>query len=146
MASSHEHRLLIISPDGAKLTAVVNWFWTNIGANSVAAPAQWPALNPSGLNTDPVTHRWSCGSFEDHECRRILAQLCQLASVTPPSLATWNSWTGAQKRSWLVSVRDTILANYGVLVWLANNTGVWDNPESALQAMNLKVRAAADAA
>lgn len=137
--TSYLHRLILIVPDGAKLTVVVNWFQSQIGANSVAAASDWPGLNASGLASDPVTYRWCCGSFTDAECKAILAKLCQLASVTPPTNATWNGWTGQQKRDWLVSVRDTIWTNYSVWVQLASNTDVWDDPAAALSGRSLQV-------
>jgi hypothetical protein len=136
MATNYAHRLILIVP-AAKVATVVTWFQANIGANSVPADLG-PGLNASGLQADPVTYRWCCGSFTDAECKAVLAKLCQLASVTPPTNAQWNGWTGVQKRSWLGSVRAAILSGYGVYVTLADNSDVWDDPAAALAALGLQ--------
>jgi hypothetical protein len=130
------HRLILIVPAGAKVTAVVTWFSTNIGAASVPATLG-PGLSASG--SAPATHDWLCGSYTDPECKAILAKLCQLAAVTAPTNAQWNGWDGAAKRAWLASVRAAILSGYGAYVTLADNEGQWDNATDALAAMGLKV-------
>jgi hypothetical protein len=131
------HRILLVVPV-AKVAAVVAWFQANVGANSVPADLG-PGLNASGLAADPVTFRWCCGAWVDADARAILAKLCQLAAVTPPTLATWTGWNGAQKRSWLLSVQSAILSGYGAFVTLADNGGAWDDPQAALAALGLKV-------
>jgi hypothetical protein len=135
MPSSFLHRILCICPV-AKVAAVVTWLRANIDAAHDINLG--PPLNASGLAADPVTYRWFCGSYVDSDCRQILNKLCQLASVATPSLATWNGWTGAEKRSWLLSVRDTILVNYGVYVTLADNTATWDDAQALLVSLGLK--------
>lgn len=132
--TQHQHRLIILCPVGAKLTAVVNWFVANIGANSVPSNLG-PGLSASGSGS--ATHRWCNGSFTDAECKAILVKLCQLASVTPPTNAEWNSWTGAQKRTWLAGVRNTVWTNYGIWIAFADNIGSWDNPQSEAQSRGL---------
>jgi hypothetical protein len=141
VATLYVHRLILIVPT-AKVAAVVTWFQANVGANAVDAQLG-PGLNASGLAADPVTYRWCCGSYTDAECKAILAKLCQLAAVTPPTNVQWNGWTGAQKRSWLLSVQAAILSGYGAYVTLADNTGAWDDPAAALTALGLKTITAA---
>jgi hypothetical protein len=136
MPTQYQHRLILIVPV-AKVATVVTWFQANIGANSVPADLG-PGLNATGLAADPVTHNWSDGSYTDAECKAILAKLCQLAGVTPPTNAQWSGWTGVQKRSWLGSVRAAILSGYGVYVTLADNSDVWDDPAAALAALGLQ--------
>jgi hypothetical protein len=141
MATQTVHRILLIVPV-AKVAAVVAWLQTNIGANSVPADLG-PALNPSGLAADPVTHRWCCGGWTDIEAKAILAKLCQLASVTPPTAPTWSGWTQAQKIAWLKTVQAAVLAGYGAFVALSDNAGTWDDPTTILSTLGLKVQAAA---
>lgn len=131
--TANAHRILLIVP-AAKVAAVVAWFQANIGAASVPADLG-PGLSATG--SAPATYAWMCGSYTDAECKAILAKLCQLAAVTPPTNLQWNGWTGAQKISWLASVRAAILSGYGAFVTLADNAGTWDDPAAALQAMGL---------
>jgi hypothetical protein len=135
MPTAHEHRLIIICPVGAKLTGVVSWFHTNIGAASVPSNLG-PSLFPTAGGA--TTHSWCCGAFTDAECKAILLRICQLASVTPPTNPQWNGWTGNQKLAWLAGVRADLLAGFGIYVTLARNEGVWDNPDAALAAMGLR--------
>lgn len=139
MPTTFQHRIILIVP-AAKVAAVVSWFQTNIGAASVPADLG-PGLSATG--TAPATFAWMCGAYTDPECRAILNRLCTLASVATPSLATWNGWSGAEKRSWLASVRAAILAGYGTYVMLADNAGQWDDPTAGLAAMGLQRIAAA---
>jgi hypothetical protein len=140
MSTTSQHRIALVVP-AAKVAAVTNWFAGNIGPNSVPADLG-PALNPSGLAADPVTYRWCSGAWTDAEAKAILTRLCQLAGVAAPTNAQWNGWTGAQKRSWLASVRAGLLAGYGVYVQLSQGDGDWDRAEDALAALGLRVIAA----
>lgn len=137
MPTAFQHRIALIVP-AARIGTVVTWFRANIGAASVPADLG-PGLNPSGLATDPVTHRWCSGAWTDAEARAILVQLCQLAGVTPPTAAQWSGWTGAEKRSWLASVRAALLSGYGVYVQLSQGDGTWDDSAAALAVLGLKV-------
>jgi hypothetical protein len=128
------HRILLVVP-AAKVAAVVSWFVANVGPNSVPADLG-PGLSPTG--SAPATHAWCCGGWQDGDARAILAKLCQLAGVTPPTLATWNGWSGAQKRTWLKSVQAGILAGYGAWVDLAPNDSTWTDPATALSALGLQ--------
>jgi hypothetical protein len=134
MATAFQHRLILIVPT-AKVAAVTSWFAANIGPSSVPA-ALGPGLSASG--SAPATHAWMCGSYNDAECKAILAKLCQLAAVTPPTAPQWAGWTQAQKISWLASVRAGILSGYGAYVTLCDNTGAWDDPTAALTAVGLR--------
>jgi hypothetical protein len=140
MATAFQHRIVLIVP-AAKVAAVVSWFQANIGPASVPADLG-PALNASGSAADPVTHRWSSGAWSDDDGRRILFRLCQLAGVATPTLAQWQGWTRAEKRAWLLSVRDAILAGYGVYVQLSPGDGNWDRAGDALAVLGLRVIAA----
>ena len=133
--TAYQHRIILIVP-AAKIAAVASWFQANIGPNSVDA-SLGPGLNAAG-DASAATHNWLDGCYTDAECRQILAKLCQLASITPPTLPTWQSWTQQQKISWLKSVQASIRTNYGVYVTLADNRGTWDDPDACLAAMNLK--------
>lgn len=143
MSTLHLHRLIVVSPEGAKVTGIVNWFSANIGANSVSPAADWPPLNATGLAADPVSHRWMCGSWQETECREILKKLCDLAAVTKPTNAQWTAWSRQEKIDWLVSVRTAIHTNYGVYVSLSSNDGQWDSPAAILTTLGLKTIAAA---
>lgn len=129
------HRILLIVPV-AKVAAVVAWLQANVDPTCPANLG--PGLNASGLAADPVTYRWQCACWNDLQCRQILTKICQLATTTPPTINTWNSWTGPQKRTWLLSVRAAILTGYGALVNLAANDGNWDDFKAILAAAGLK--------
>ena len=128
------HRILLIVPV-AKVAVVVAWFQANVGANAVDVNLG-PGLSPTGIA--PATHNWCSGSFIDNDCKAILAKLCQLASVTPPTGPTWAGWTQAEKIAWLLTVQAGILAGYGAWVTLSDNTGVWASSEAALSTMGLQ--------
>lgn len=137
MPTNFQHRLTLIVPT-AKVAAVTSWFHANVGANSVPDDLG-PGLNASGLTADPVTHRWCSGAWLDSEAKAILAKLCQLAGVTPPTNTQWNGWTRAQKISWLSSVRAGLLSGYGIYVALSPQDGDWDATNTILDNMGLKV-------
>ena len=132
--TNHEYRLLVVCPVGAKLTAVVGWLVANVDATCPADLG--PGLSPTG--NAPATHRWQSAAWPDSECRQILARLCQLANVTPPSLATWNGWTRQQKLAWLATVRAAVYAGFGVYVTLADNTADWGQPDTVLATLGLE--------
>lgn len=113
----------------AKSETSTNLVW-NAGATFIGG---------SDPGTPPATYRWCNGSFTDAECKAILLKLCQLASVTPPTNAQWNGWTRPEKRTWLISVRNTIWTNYSVWVTLADNEGAWDNAQAEAQSRGLVV-------
>lgn len=136
MATLFQHRIVLVVP-AAKVAAVVAWFQQNIGATSVPADLG-PGLNASGLPTDPITHRWCSGAWNDGDCKAILAKLCQLAGVTPPTNAQWTGWNRAQKITWLKGVQAGLLSGYGVYVMLSPQDGTWDRAEDALTALGLK--------
>lgn len=137
MATLFQHRLILVVPV-AKVAAVVSWMQANVGATSVPADLG-PGLNASGLAADPVTHRWCSGAWQDNEAKAILAKLCQLAGVTPPTNAQWNVWNRAQKISWLSSVRAGLLSGYGIYVGLCPQDGAWDPTNTILDNMELKI-------
>ncbi len=127
------HRILLIVPV-AKVAAVVTWFQVNVGANAVDT-GLGPGLSATGAA--PATHNWMSGSFIDNDCKAILAKLCQLASVTPPTGPTWNGWTQVEKIAWLLTVQAAILSGYGAFVTLSDNTGIWSDSSTALSTMGL---------
>lgn len=137
MPTAHLHRVLIIVPE-ARVAAVGAWWQANMDAADNLSG--WPRLNPSGLEADAATHRWACAALTDAQCRTLLFRLCDLAAVAKPTVAAWNAMTGQQKRSWLASVRDGVLAGYGIYVRLADNVGAWDDAEALLAASGLKRR------
>jgi hypothetical protein len=141
VATAFGYRIILIVP-AAKVAAVVSWFQANVGASAVD-PQLGPALNPSGLPTDPVTHRWCCGAWVEADAKKILVKLCQLAGVAPPTAAQWDNATRAQKISWLHSVQAAIWSGYGAWVTLAGNDDVWDDAGAALAAAGVAVQASA---
>jgi hypothetical protein len=138
MPTLHALRILLIVPL-ARVAAVVSWFQANIGPNSVPSDLG-PALNPSGLPADAVTHRWCSGAWTDSEAKQILAKLCDLAGVTKPTNAQWNGWARQQKVNWLLSVQAGLYAGYGVWVQLMFNDADWDASADALAAVGVQVR------
>jgi hypothetical protein len=140
MPTNFQHHLILVVP-AAKVATVVAWLQANVSPTAVPADLG-PGLNPSGLVADPVTHRWCSGAFQDSEAKAILAKLCQLAGVTPPTNVQWNGWTRSQKIAWLQSVQAALLSGYGVYVMLSPQDGAWDNPQTALTALGIKVIAA----
>lgn len=136
MATHHVHRLSLIVPV-AKVPVVAAWLNGNISPDAVPSNLG-PPLNATGLATDPVTHRWLSAAFTDPECKAIIAKLCQLAAVTPPTGIQWAGWSGQQKRAWLLTVQTAMRTNYGIWVSLSDNVGRWDSADDVLQTMNLK--------
>jgi hypothetical protein len=135
MSTNHEHRILLIVPLN-RVAAVVSWLVANVDPTCPANLG--PGLCAAGDATKTVTHRWQSAAWSDPDARQLLGRLCQLASITPPTLQTWNGWTGAQKRSWLASVRNAIRTNYGVYIQLSDGPGAWDDPTAALAALGLQ--------
>jgi hypothetical protein len=135
VATTFQHRILLIVPV-AKVPAVTTWLIANVDATCPADLG--PGLNPSGLLADPVMHRWQSAAWTDAQCKAILAKICALASVTPPTAPQWAGWTGTQKRAWLAGVRAALLAGYGVYIQLSDGPGIWDRSSDALVAMGLK--------
>jgi len=134
MPTNFEHRLVLIVPV-ANVAAVVSWFQTNIGSNSI--PNDFgPGLSPTG--NAPITHRWCSGCFNDIECKAIMLRLCNLSGVTPPTGPEWAGWNRQQKIIWLESVQTAMRTNFGIWVTLSLNDGVWNNPEAALATMGLQ--------
>lgn len=134
MPTLHTLRAVIVCPVGAKLTGVVNWLTANIDPQT--DPALGPPLSATGIA--PATHRWCNWAMTDIEARAMLFRCCDLASVTKPSMATWNGWNRSAKLAWLVSVHDAMLSGFGIGVWLSDNEGTWATPASVLAAMGLK--------
>lgn len=137
MPTAFPHRIALVVP-AAKVAAVVSWFQAQIGPNAVPADLG-PGLNASGDPADPVSYRWCSGAWTDSEAKAILAKLCQLAGVTPPTNAQWSGWTRQQKIDWLHSAQASLWSGYGVWVMLSMNDGVWDDHEAALAGRGLKV-------
>jgi hypothetical protein len=125
------HRLIVICP-AARFASVGTWWQNNIDAADNLST--WPSLNPTGLPTDPETHRWCSTALTEAQCRAVLVQVCNLAVVTPPTLATWNGWTRAEKQSWLVSTRAQLFTNTGIWLDLSDGDGIWNSPEAVLVA------------
>jgi hypothetical protein len=134
--TDHVHRLNMIVP-AAKVPAVVAWFQNQIGPDSLP-PGLGPPLNATGNPADPVTHNWCCASYTDPECKAILVKMCQNAGLPVPTPAQWDNATQPQKLTWLLSVRDAVLAQFGAWINLAMNEGQWDSPQEALDHMSLK--------
>lgn len=135
MATTHIFRILAVVPVN-RVAALSAWLAANI--DPAADPNVGPALNATGLASDPVTHRVMCGSYTDPEAKAILLRICQLAAVTPPTNPEWNGWTRAQKRAWLVSVRNALAAGWGVWLTLMDNENTWDDVDGILASLNLK--------
>jgi hypothetical protein len=135
------HRLIVTCPVAA-LAALGAWWQANL--DPVDDLSTWPSLNPSGDPAQPETHRWISTALTVPQWRAVVVKVCQLASVTPPTVAVWNGWTAAQQKAWLVSTRDQLFAATGVWLDLSENDGpVWNDPEAVLATLGLKRRQAA---
>lgn len=132
MPTSFLHRLIVVCP--ASRFAALNTFW-RAQIDSADDVTTWPGLNATGLPADPVTHRWCSTALTETLLRPIIVQVCGLASVTPPTVGTWNGWTRAEKRGWLAGVRASFLASTGIWLALSDNDGAWDDPAVVLAAM-----------
>jgi len=123
------------------MAAVGSWYQGAIDSSDDGST--WPALNATGLMSDPESHRWSNGSFTEPQARTIIVRVCNLAGVTPPTLAQWNGWTKQQKYAWLRTVQSQLYTNSGIWIDLADNEATWDDPAAIILApLNLKVRQA----
>ncbi len=133
--TGHVFRLLMVVPVN-RVAAVAGWLAANIDPETDLNIG--PRLNATGLAADPVTHRIACGAFTDVEAKAILLRICQLASVTPPTAPQWTGWTKAEKIAWLVSVRNALVAGFGVWLGLMGNEDSWDDVDGILANLNLK--------
>jgi hypothetical protein len=131
------HRLVIVCPL-ARIAALGTWYAANVDAADDCST--WPSLNASGLLTDPETHRWASTALTEPLLRAIIVKACQLASVTPPTAATWNGWTRAQKQTWLASTRNSLFTATGIWLDLSDGEGTWTDPDSILGTLGLKRR------
>lgn len=131
-----QHRLTIICP-AAKVPSVVTWINTNIGPNTVP-PDLGPGLNATGIDTDPITHRWCCGSFTAPQCKEIFAKLCQVASVPPPKSSDWDNATQSEKITVVNNLKKSLKSGAGLYVGLAENRKNWEPSEAALAGMGLR--------
>jgi hypothetical protein len=129
------HRILIIMPVARMTNAFVAWWQANF-EKDIDPRVSWPGLNTTGLNTDPITHRWCNGVFTDSEGKTLLLRLCQQAGL---SLPDWDKMTRASKRTWLKGLRRQIKTSIGV--WTDggfNDSEDWPDIEEALITMGLK--------
>lgn len=138
MATIYLHRLIVVCP-AARLVAVGAWWAANVDASDDASA--WPALNPSGDPSQPLTHRWCSTALTESLLRAVIVRVCQIAGVTPPTVGTWNGWTRQQKRTWLDGVRDQLFTQTGIWLDLCGNDELWNNPEAVLTRLTLKRRA-----
>lgn len=122
------------------MQAVGNWYASVIDPSDNGS--SWPTLNATGLMSDPETARWSNGAFTEPQARQIIVRVCNLAGVTPPTLAVWNGWNKAQKYAWLSTTRQQLYQQSGIWLDLADNQEKWDSPQVVLDQLNLKVRQA----
>ena len=139
MATPHRHRLIVVCPV-ARLAALGSWWQANIDPADDATG--WPALNPSGSDADAVTHRWCSTALTNAQWRAVIVRVCQIAGVTPPTVATWNGWTRAQQRQWLAGVRDQMFAGTGIWLDHSDGDGEWADPEAALTRCGIRRRQA----
>lgn len=142
MPTLFQHRLIVVCP-AARFNAL-NTFW-RAQVDAADDVATWPGLNATGSPSDPVTHRWCSTALTEPLLRPIIVQVCNLASVTPPTAPTWNSWGGQQKRDWLVTARTGLFSATGIWLALADNTGDWDDPAGVLTAMGSGLQVIASA-
>lgn len=136
-STAHVHRLIVVLPQAA-YAGVFSWWAANVDPSDNGSA--WPTLNASGLMSDPETHRWANVALNEQKGRQIIARVCQLAGVTPPTLAQWNGWTKQQKYAWLSATRNALYAATGIWLDLADNETAWDIPTAVLGPLNLKVR------
>lgn len=133
----HVHRMIVVAPV-ALLATLGAWWQAN--ADPDDDTTTWRSLNATGLWSEPETHRAANTALTKPLARTILARVCTLAGVTPPSLAIWNGWSGAEQRAWLVSTRQALYAVTGVWLDLAANEEDWDDPSSVVGGLGLKPR------
>lgn len=135
--SAYIHRLLVICPVGAKATALNAWIAANLTPlRNWFTMSNWLSAGISATGSAPATHLWFTVGLDDDDCIAVLVKLCQLASITPPTLPTWRSWTHPQKIAWLQSVQAGVLSGWGLYVNLYDNLN-WSKFDADLAAMNL---------
>lgn len=143
MASVWQHRLIVVVPlaPAAQFTALRTWWAANVveAGDGPDDPANWPGLNAAG-DASPATHRWWSAGLKDAILKAILVKACQLGSVTAPTNVEWNGWTKAQKKTWLVGVRDALYTACGIWLDLCDQEAKWNDPALALTRTGLKVR------
>lgn len=133
MATNHLHRLLCLVP-AARQVAVNAW----VAANIDPPPAgPWFTVALSATGAAPATHYWCCSALTAAELKRWMMRLCALAGIGEP--AGWDGWTRVQRKQWFLDQRAAIRTATGIRVMLADNDGVWDSPQEALQAAGLQV-------
>jgi hypothetical protein len=132
-----KHRLIVIAPVAA-LTTLGQWWSQNVDSSDDTST--WVSLNATGLMADPETHRGCNTALTEALARSIMVRVCNLATVTPPTLGTWNGWNKAQKYAWLAATRNQLHTNTGVWLDLADNEGTWTDPQGVAAARGLQVR------
>lgn len=131
-------RIILIVPVGAKLTNIVA-FLVNQNIDPTTTAAKWPGLSASG-NT-PVTHRWWNGAVTKAEAKLIIDELIdrvnaqQPGTLTKKTAAEWAAMTHAEARAWLNSIRNAVWSVFAVVVLLAVQIDVWDDPDVVLAAV-----------
>lgn len=138
MATQHLHRLFICVPsslrDGAN-----TWIRNNLNPSG----GDWLTVPISATGNLPATY-WGCdAALTSAQLKALVIRLLQFSGVSLP--AAWDSWTLAQKRTWL---RDTLPvklwtqapAGSKIGVLYVSNDGDWSDHtvDNALEQVNLQ--------
>jgi hypothetical protein len=132
MTTAFLHRLLVIVP--AARCAALNAF---IKGGINPSGGDWFAANLSASGTAPATHAWASFAVTDAQGKILLGRLAQQAGLTQP--ASWDSFTRAQKRQWVLDQRAAVRTAIGVWLVPDNNDGAWSDPAAALAVLGLQL-------
>ena len=136
MPTQFTERLTIILPV-ARVGMFGTWFKANIDPNDDCST--WPALNAvGGVGSAAATHVWASGAFTPAQHRALMQRLCTMAVVVFPPL--WDSWTRAQKLTWLLTTRGLIRTATGIWVGHCDNAGAWERFDDHLVTMGVQRR------
>ena len=122
MATQHIFRLLVAAPVARHAA-----FNARIAATIDSPPAgPWLSGNLSATGLAPATWGWCSAALTVSDLQSLVGWMYTQAGGTPPSGATWNGWSRAQKKAW---VQDTALPlirdQFNVRIRIAENDGDW---------------------
>lgn len=134
MATRHVHRLLAVTT--AARCAAVN---ARVRQRLDPSGSDWFTPSLSATGEAPATHAWACFALTDEDAKDLLYWITEQANIPRPSDATWDGWSGAERRQWVRSVRNTVRTRLGVWLVPMDNLGRWDEPQEVLDFLGLKV-------
>ena len=135
MPTQYIHRLTFVIP-AADQAAINAWITANIDP----APAgNWFTNGLSSSGVSPATYYWVNAALTDAQCLTILEKVCQLANITPVTLATWNGYTQSQKMAYVANIQASVQAAVGIYILLDDNLGSWTTQATVLTTLSLQV-------